>query len=142
MPFYDYRCKDCQTKQTLFYKTYTAYDQAVPVCTACGSENMSRRIGRIAIAKGEDARMDALADNAMATGFDENDPRSMGQFMRKMSREMGEDMGEEFNEVVDRLEKGQEPEAIEKDMPGLADSMGADVGGAASIAGAGGLGDI
>ena len=120
MPFYDYRCADCQTKQILFYKTYAAYDAATPICQSCGSDQMKRRIGRIALAKGEDARMDALADQALASGFDENDPRSMGQFMKKMSREMGEDMGEEFNEVVDRLEKGQAPEAIEKDMPSLA----------------------
>ena len=124
MPFYDYRCGDCQTKQTLFYKTYHDYDQATPTCQTCGSEEMNRRIGRIAVAKGEDARMDDLADNAMTAGFDENDPRSMGNFMKKMSREMGEDMGEEFNEVVDRLEKGQQPESIEKEMPSLADDSG------------------
>ena len=40
--------------------------------------------------------------------------------MRQMGQEMGEDMGEEFNEVVDRLEKGESPEAIEQSMPDLA----------------------
>ena len=124
MPFYDYRCGDCQTKQTLFYKTYGAYDQATPTCQSCGSDQMKRRIGRIAVAKGEDARMDALGDQAMTADFDESDPRSIGQFMKKMGREMGDDLGEEFNEVADRLEKGQEPEAIEKAMPSLIDDSG------------------
>ena len=45
---------------------------------------------------------------------DEEDPRAVGQFMRKMSHELGEDMGDEFNEVVDRLESGQAPDAIEQ----------------------------
>jgi exonuclease VII small subunit len=44
----------------------------------------------------------------------------MGKFMRKISQEMGEDMGDEFNEVVDRLEKGESPEAIEESLPDLA----------------------
>jgi hypothetical protein len=39
--------------------------------------------------------------------------------MRQMSDEMGEDLGPEFDEVVDRLERGQSPEEIEKDLPDL-----------------------
>jgi hypothetical protein len=44
--------------------------------------------------------------------------------MRKMSDEMGEPMDPEMNEVIDRLEKGESPEAIEKSMPALADGEG------------------
>jgi hypothetical protein len=44
--------------------------------------------------------------------------------MRKMSSEMGEDMGPEFDEMVDRLEKGQSPEEIEKALPDLAGDEG------------------
>ena len=47
-----------------------------------------------------------MADDALA-GLDEDDPRSIGKFMRKMGNELGEDMGDEFNEVVGRLEKGE-----------------------------------
>jgi hypothetical protein len=57
-------------------------------------------------------------------GVDEDDPRSLGRFMRKMSNEMGEDMGEEFNEVVERLEGGESADSIEKTMPDLADEGG------------------
>jgi len=49
----------------------------------------------------------------------EDDPKSMAKLMREMSSETGEDMGEEMGEVVDRLEAGQSPEQIEKDLPGL-----------------------
>lgn len=59
-----------------------------------------------------------MDDSAMA-GLDEDDPRSMGRFMRKMSREMGEDLGDDFNEVVDRLEKGESPDSIEKSIPDM-----------------------
>ena len=35
-------------------------------------------------------------------GLDENDPRSLGRFMRKMAGDAGEDMGPEFNEAKTR----------------------------------------
>jgi len=71
------------------------------------------------MAKSEDARMDGMMDDSALAGLDEDDPRSLGKFMRKMSNEMGEDMGDEFNEVVGRLEKGESPDSIEQSMPDL-----------------------
>jgi hypothetical protein len=46
--------------------------------------------------------------------------------MRKMGKEMGEDLPPEFDEVVDRLEKGQSPEDIEKAIPDLGGDSGND----------------
>ena len=126
MPVYEYRCQDCHrlVRLTLSFSEYGKVD---PVCTYCESKNLTRRIGRIAVAKSEDARMDTLMDDSALAGIDEDDPRSLGKFMRKMSNEMGEDMGDEFNEVVDRLEKGESPDSIEQSMPDLgagSDSFG------------------
>ena len=126
MPRYLYRCNDCRRRVALFM-TYDEFDMAEPACPHCGSVDLQRRIGRVAIAKSEDERFDALDDDSMLAGLDEEDPRALGQFMRKMSHEMGEDLGDEFGEVVDRLEKGQSPEEIEQALPDLA----ADDGGGA-----------
>jgi hypothetical protein len=68
--------------------------------------------------------MDSMADPSALEGM-QDDPRAMGQMMKKMSREMGEDLPPEFDDVVDRLEAGQSPEDIESAMPDL----GADAGG-------------
>ena len=135
MPFYDYRCEDCGRKARLFL-SYKQYDTTTPACPHCQGQHLKRRISRVAFAKSEDARMDAMLDDPDLAGLDEEDPRALGKFMRKMSQEMGEEMPEEFNEVVGRLEKGESPEAIEASMPELADSMGGD-----SMGGMGGLGD-
>ncbi len=60
----------------------------------------------------------------------EDDPRAMGRLMRKMGSELGEQMPPEFDEVVDRLEKGQSPDEIEKELPDLGSGdMGMDGGG-------------
>lgn len=124
MPLYVFRCLDC--RRTVQYRySFSEYEAATPTCTHCGSSNLRRRIGRVAVAKSEDARMDSLMDESALAGIDEEDPKTLGRFMRKMSQEMGEDLGEEFGEVVDRLEKGQSPEEIEESMPELADEGGA-----------------
>ena len=121
MPIYEFRCQDCGKGNSLFF-TYREYDQATPTCKYCQGQNLSRLISRVSVGKSEDARMEGLADDSMLAGLDAEDPRALGQFMRKMSTEMGEDLGDEFGEVVDRLEKGQSPDDIEKAMPDLADT--------------------
>lgn len=124
MPLCSYRCRDCRRKVTIRFESYAAYDGAEPVCRHCSSSNLVEIIGRVAFAKSEEARMDALADPSSMGDLDENDPKSMGRWMRKMSREMGEDMGSEFDEVIGRLEAGEDPESIEQTMPDLGGDMG------------------
>lgn len=127
MPYYDYRCQDCRRRVRYFF-TYEEYDTAEPTCTHCGSDNVQRLISRVALAKSEESRLDSMDPEKMMAGLDEDDPRSLGKFMREMSKEMGEDMGDEFNEVVGRLESGESPEAIEESMPELG-AGGDDFGG-------------
>jgi hypothetical protein len=78
----------------------------------------------VSVVRSEDSRLDDLSDPSMLGDLDENDPKSLGRWMRKMSAEVGEDMPQEFDEVIDRLESGQSPEEIESSMPELGDSMG------------------
>ena len=118
MPDYEYQCANCGKYVKLFF-TYSEFDSAEPACTHCGSTNLNRLISRVGLAKSEESRLDALDPDSMMAGLDEEDPRSMGRFMRKMSEEMGEDLGDEFEEVVGRLESGESPESIEESMPDL-----------------------
>jgi putative FmdB family regulatory protein len=134
MPTYEYRCLDCKKRFNLFM-TYEEYGSKEVRCKHCSSANIQRKIGRIRIAKSEDSRIDNLAsdfsDPAALEGL-EDDPKSLGRMMRKMSSEMGEDMGPEFDEVINRLEKGQTPEEIEQALPDLGGEdapMGGPMGG-------------
>jgi putative FmdB family regulatory protein len=118
MPYYEFLCTACKKPIRLFL-TYAEYDDSRPACPSCQGAQLKRRISRVALAKSEDARMETMMDDTALAGLDEEDPKSLGRFMRKMSNEMGEDMGGEFEEVVDRLEKGESPESIEQSMPDL-----------------------
>jgi len=123
MPFYEFSCQDCGRLVRLFF-SYKDYDTVNPTCNSCGSSNLKRLISRVAVAKSEESRLDSMDPDSLMSGLDEDDPRSLGKFMRKMSHEMGEDLGDEFGEVVDRLEGGESPESIERSMPELADDSG------------------
>jgi len=130
MPIYEYRCQNCQRRFSVFWRTFSSTDNDRVVCKRCGSTDIVRLVSRVRVLKSEEGRMENLADPSSWGDFDEDDPKSMGRFMRKMMKEMGDeagDLGPEFEEVVDRLEAGQDPEAIEKDMPDLLG--GADDGG-------------
>lgn len=118
MPIYEYTCQACD-KIARFALSYAEYDRAELSCPHCGSAQLKRRVSRVALGKTEDARLDSLMDDPSLAALDEEDPRSLGRFMRKMSHELGEDMGSEFNEVVERLEKGESPESIEQSLPDL-----------------------
>jgi putative FmdB family regulatory protein len=130
MPIYEYRCHDCRRRVSLFYRSYAAAEDE-PTCPRCGGTSLSRVISRVAVVRSEDSRLDDLADPSMLGDLDENDPKSLGRWMRKMSAEAGEDMPQEFDEVIDRLESGQTPEQIEESMPELGDSLGGGMDGLA-----------
>jgi hypothetical protein len=122
---------DCQKRFDVFM-TYSEYGTRPVTCSACGSKNVRRRVPRVRVAKSDESRMDSLAgdfsDPSALAGL-ENDQQAMGRMMRKMGSEMGEQLPPEFNDVVDRLEKGQSPEEIEKELPDLGAGMDAGVGG-------------
>ncbi|MFN7036648.1 MAG: FmdB family zinc ribbon protein [Bellilinea sp.] len=131
MPAYEYRCLDCRKRFEVFM-SYSEYGTREVTCVHCGSARVQRRIGRIRVARSDESRLESLADPDNLAGL-EDDPRALGRMMRQMKGELGEDMGDVFDEVVDRLEKGQSPEDIERDLPELGSEEGGDFGGMSDL---------
>jgi len=119
MPIYEYRCRKCHRRVTIFLRSFSEVETAKPQCTYCGHDELERLVSRVAVLKSEESRLDAMADSMDFGDLDESDPRSIARWMKKMSAEVGEDLGDEFDEAVDRLEAGQSPEEIEEAMPDL-----------------------
>lgn len=124
MPIYEYRCHDCKRRVSILWRTLAEAQSGTPQCPRCGSRQLARLVSRVAVARSEDEHFESLMDPGSLGDLDENDPKSLGRWMRRMSREMGEDLGGEFDEVVSRLEAGQSPDEIEAELPdlGLGDS--------------------
>jgi hypothetical protein len=76
-------------------------------------------VSLVSVVRSEESRLESLADPSSLAGLDEDDPRSIARWMRTMSQETGEDLGPEFDEMVDRLEAGEDPEEIESSLGDL-----------------------
>jgi putative FmdB family regulatory protein len=123
MPIYEYRCQDCRRRVSLLFRSFADITDE-PACPRCGGTNLTRLISRVAVVRSEESRLDDLADPSMLDGLDEQDPKSLARWMRKMSGQVGEEMPPEFDDVIDRLESGQSPEQIEEAMPDLTEDLG------------------
>ncbi|TRZ86072.1 zinc ribbon domain-containing protein [bacterium] len=100
MPIYEYRCADCGKKSTFI--TLSVSSALEPKCKSCGSANVKKLVSRVAIFRSEESRLEGMADPSKLAGLDENDPKSVARWMKKMGKEMGEDMGEGFEQEIDQ----------------------------------------
>jgi putative FmdB family regulatory protein len=112
MPIYEYRCGACRRRSSLYFQTFSSAEAAEPHCEHCGSANVSRLVSRVAILKSEESRMDDLADDAALGDVDENDPRSIARWARRMGEQLGDEVGDDFREMVDQLESGEMPDDV------------------------------
>ncbi|MBV7329645.1 zinc ribbon domain-containing protein [Chloroflexi bacterium TSY] len=122
MPIYEYACLDCRKRVSIFFRTMSEASDEAAMCPECQGDNLHRLISRVRVLKSEDSRVDDLADPSLMAGLENEDPRVLASFMRRMSDEMGEPMDDEMNEVVDRLEAGENPDTIEESMPDLSEN--------------------
>jgi putative FmdB family regulatory protein len=109
MPIYEYRCRDCRKEMS-----FIVFAQAqVPElqCKHCGGANLAQLVSRFATPRSEDSRLESMADPSKFGDLDENDPKSMARWMKKMGKEMGEDMGEDFDQAI---EEAMDEETAEK----------------------------
>lgn len=120
MPIYEYRCNGCRKRQSLFFRSVSSVTE--PVCPECGSREMRRLVSLFAVHRSEESRLDDLADPSAFGDLDENDPRSIARWARRMGAEMGDELGPEFNEMIERMEAGEMPDEME----GFGENGGAD----------------
>ncbi len=97
MPIYEYRCHECKKKFELLILS-TEKASAVQ-CAHCKSKNVERLISRVRVIRSEESRLESLADPSKMS-FDENDPRSVAKWVKKIGKEAGEDIGDD---AVDQM---------------------------------------
>ena len=117
MPIYDYRCQGCGRRISLLFQSYAAAENAT--CPHCGSTDLSRLVTRFAVVRSEESRLENLADAESFGDLDEEDPRSVARWARRMGQEMGEDLGPEFDEAIEQMEAGEMPDEFAGDGSGF-----------------------
>ena len=142
MPIYEFLCAVCN--RIYSFHSFKVNPDKIPGCPKCGSGDLQRvpsRFGVSAASKAAgDAGTDELDDPRMeremmklATeleGMDENDPRQMAAAVRKMTEIAGEPVTPAMEEMIRRLEAGEDPERIEEDLgDAIEEEMGGEGGG-------------
>ena len=125
MPIYEYRCAECGKKSTYLILRRNS-DESLK-CTHCGSSKLVRLMSRFGTVKSEEERLESLADPSSWSGLDENDPKSVEKFVRKMGSQLGDEISrEELDQMAD--------EAAREAAKGFSDKEGHDSGGDSGIA--------
>lgn len=119
MPIYEYDCADCRRRVSLLVMRLS--DPTPPRCPRCGGDRLTRLLSRFATVRSEDDRMDSLADPSQLGDLNENDPRSVARWMKKMGGELGDDVGADWDEMVDEAVE-QEAAGDDAEATGGADS--------------------
>jgi hypothetical protein len=69
---------------------------------------MKRLVSRVVVPRSRGG-LDGF-DESMLSGIDENDPKSMARFARRMRDEMGDEGGPEFDQMIEQMEQGNLPD--------------------------------
>ena len=105
MPIYEFRCTACRKRTSVFVRSVSSDVSAA--CEHCGSLDLKRLMSRVAVHRSGD---EGSFDEASLADVDENDPRSMAKWVRKMSKDMGEPMDAEMEGELERMEAGELPD--------------------------------
>ena len=153
MPIYEFYSPDTNRIYSFFARSL-AQGRTTPRCPDNPNARMEREVSRFAVtgraqeksdaAEGlnpQDPRMErvmAEMEREMSSMSDDNpDPRQIGRLMRKMTEATGQKMPEQMEQMIQRLEKGEDPEKLEAEFgdtlenPGGEFAEGAEQGGKA-----------
>jgi putative FmdB family regulatory protein len=112
VPIYEYRCEACGRKNNIFVRTVSSPIGEL-TCGRCGGHDLRRLFSRFAVAKGATDEGEAIYQyDKLGSGLDEDDPKSMARWAKRVSQDLGEDFGEEFNETMGRIAEGEDPDTV------------------------------
>jgi putative FmdB family regulatory protein len=131
MPIYEFYCSRCNTIYNFFSRRINT--TKVPNCPTCGDVPLSRQVSVFAVTgrAREDGEADDLPfdesrmEKAMqmlvgeADKINEDDHRQAAAVMRKLSDAAGLELGAGMQEALRRMERGEDPDAIEAELGDL-----------------------
>jgi hypothetical protein len=139
VPIYELYCPDCDTLFNFFSSRVDTTTS--PICPRCQRRRLERRPARFATLSrstaaggdeeaGEDdpfrqlgideERLGGAFESAMAeldaAGGDDEDPRQVARLFRRIGESAGLEPGPQMEEMLRRLEAGEDPDQLEEDM--------------------------
>lgn len=133
MPIYEFFCEHCNTIFSFLSRRINT--TSIPECPKCNRSLQKMMSSFATIGRAgepgeeelppgfDEAKMErALGELAQeAEKMNEEDPRSMAQLMRKFSEKTGLALNENMEHALARLEAGEDPDQIEREMGDMFD---------------------
>lgn len=129
MPIYEFYCSDCHTLFNFFSSVIDT--EALPDCPRCSRPDLERRPARFATLKHpgdaepdplgglDEERLAGVMDSMMSElgGLEENeDPRQLARLFRQFGEASGLELGPRMQEMMSRLESGEDPDRLEEEL--------------------------
>lgn len=147
MPIYEFYCPDCDTLFSFFSQRIDT--EARPDCPRCDRTELERRPARFAALTGsatgagddegddlgelggvDEERLAEAFESAVGemegSGADPEDPRQVARMFRRVGEAAGLEPGDRMEEMLRRLEGGEDPERLEEEMGDAFDDDGDD----------------
>jgi len=128
MPIYEFYCPDCHVIMNFFSRSVNT--DKTPKCPHCKKRKLHREVSLFSAGTGGgdeegmddlpidegkmESAIEALASDAES--MNDDDPRAAANLMRKFSNLTGMEFNEGMEQALQRMEAGEDPEAIEADM--------------------------
>lgn len=132
MPIYEFYCRDCHTLFNFFSSSVDT--EARPLCPRCGKVRLERKPSTFATLRhgggeGEEeegpfgdldeGRLEGAMESIlgeMEEAGESEDPRQMAQLLRRFGEAAGMEPGPKMEELLRRLEAGEDPDSLEDEM--------------------------
>ena len=113
MPIYEFRCKSCGARVSLFFRSMQS--DATGVCSRCGSADLHRLMSSFRVLRPA-FNPESFNKAELLDGVDYTDPASMANMFRRMGDTFQDAPNEHMDELIGRLEQGEPVEkALELD---------------------------
>lgn len=113
MPIYEYICRSCRARSSVF--TRTMQFPADPSCPHCGSQDLERAISSFAFHRSEGSRLEEAGPPTMSPSLDYyKDPRNIGRWTEKRLEELGMEMPAQVKEMIGKAREGEVSDLLEK----------------------------
>jgi putative FmdB family regulatory protein len=114
VPIYEYRCADCGDVSTVFVRSPRA--SVDPVCTACGSRQLTRMMSAVARLRTDQDVLDEYGrpgqDGRPADGY--RDPRQIGRWVEERFEQYGLDLPPETRDMIAAAREGELPGPVDE----------------------------
>lgn len=114
MPIYEYTCKECGQRSSVFHKVMPEQEPTPQACAHCGSASTEKAVSRVAYVRSTQSRHEASGDPD-APGPDYwRDPSNIGRWAEKRMEENGIDMPDRVKEMIGQAREGEVDKILDK----------------------------